>query len=123
MHAGRIGRRLAGRDNCERPGVVLEQRVGVRTTIVRILIVDRGFENSYRALLAKLEVRIGRNRVGLKIISVRLGSQVMRSGAGTGDVVPAWIDIYRLTKVNCDGAVVRNVHIVGARIGTRHTGA
>ena len=87
--------------------------------------MDRRPENSDRALLTKLEIKVRSDCVGLEIVGVRLSSvgTVVWTRVSTGDVVPTWIDIYGFTEVNRNSAVMRHVDVINARISARYPGA
>ncbi len=83
VNARRIRRRGAGR-NSERRYVVGNEVIVVWTNVVRILIVNLIFEDRESALLARLEVHVGRDDVNL--ISAGNCSVVVKPRRGAVDI-------------------------------------
>src|SRR6185369_3630338 len=110
--------RARGHDG-ERPGLIREERVGVWQTIVEILVLHVRMTDRDGALFAKLEARVWRYVVTLRIVVRSNSRAVVLATVGARYVEPVCDYIDWFTEVDGNSGVVRYVETIGDRISAR----
>src|SRR3569832_2169119 len=116
MNTRRMRCRRACSHDGERPCLIREERVCVWQAVVEILVLHVCVTDRYGALFAKLEARIRRNVVILRIVVRSDSRAVVLARARAGDVEPVSNNIDWFTEIDSHSCVVRHVETVRDRI-------